>query len=363
MSNEEKAKRKKYIQTRNKWIKFQLIIIPVVLLLCVISFITYSEKNKEYYINYQESCNIDYRVYLKDNDFYDEDYLEKDKSYVAETIDFIQAEFKYELELETSNIDYAYEYKIEAVVEIVDKNSDAIIYNPSYTLVEGKDTIADSDKSLELTKLIEVNYDKYNVIATNFNEVYKLPSVENTLKIVFSINVLSECSNFVNDNNNQCIAVINVPLTEKTVNIKTTTNTDAFESKILACYKSDDYKVFFNLGLAASILEVVLIIVLLVYIYATRNHDINYGIKIKRIIASYKSFIQKICNDFDSTDYQIVKVGSINELLEIRDIILSPILMYENDDKTCSKFMIPTSTKLLYLFEIKVDDYDLIYGK
>ena len=32
--------------------------------------------------------------------------------------------------------------------------------------------------------------------------------------------------------------------------------------------------------------------------------------------------------------------------------------MYENEDKTCAKFMIPTDSKLLYLFEIKVDGYE-----
>ena len=45
-------------------------------------------------------------------------------------------------------------------------------------------------------------------------------------------------------------------------------------------------------------------------------------------------------------------------MLEIRDTIQAPILMYENDDKTCAKFMIPTDSKLLYLYEIKIDGYE-----
>lgn len=36
--------------------------------------------------------------------------------------------------------------------------------------------------------------------------------------------------------------------------------------------------------------------------------------------------------------------------------------MEENADKTLTKFFIPTSTKILYVHEIKVDDYDKIYG-
>jgi hypothetical protein len=36
--------------------------------------------------------------------------------------------------------------------------------------------------------------------------------------------------------------------------------------------------------------------------------------------------------------------------------------MNENEDKTRTLFFIPTNTKLLYVFEIKVDDYDEIYN-
>jgi hypothetical protein len=36
--------------------------------------------------------------------------------------------------------------------------------------------------------------------------------------------------------------------------------------------------------------------------------------------------------------------------------------MWENKDETMTQFLIPTATKLLYIFEIKVENYDMIYG-
>jgi hypothetical protein len=51
------------------------------------------------------------------------------------------------------------------------------------------------------------------------------------------------------------------------------------------------------------------------------------------------------------------------DMLELRDTLQSPILMNENEDKTCTRFIIPTNTKILYVYEIKVDDYDEIYGE
>ena len=51
------------------------------------------------------------------------------------------------------------------------------------------------------------------------------------------------------------------------------------------------------------------------------------------------------------------------EMLGIRDTIQSPILMTENRDETMTRFLIPTNTDILYVHEIKVDNYDEIYGE
>ena len=67
--------------------------------------------------------------------------------------------------------------------------------------------------------------------------------------------------------------------------------------------------------------------------------------------------------EFDYDGYQLVPIKTFNEMLGIRDTIQSPILMSENRDETMTRFLIPTNTKILYIFEIKVDNYDEIYGK
>ena len=51
-------------------------------------------------INYTEKETIDYKVYLKENDFYTEKYLGKDKAYIASLIDYIDLEY-FKLKLKT----------------------------------------------------------------------------------------------------------------------------------------------------------------------------------------------------------------------------------------------------------------------
>ena len=50
-------------------------------------------------------------------------------------------------------------------------------------------------------------------------------------------------------------------------------------------------------------------------------------------------------------------------MLVLRDTYQLPILMLENADKTSTKFMIPTNSGLLYVHEVRVENYDQIYNK
>jgi hypothetical protein len=65
---------------------------------------TYNIKNTEQYVTFNETSNIDYKVYLKDNKFFEDSYLEANKQYIASLIDYISAKFNYKLNLSENNI-------------------------------------------------------------------------------------------------------------------------------------------------------------------------------------------------------------------------------------------------------------------
>ena len=67
------------------------------------SFAILGEQN----ITYQENSNLDYKVYLKKNDFYENEYLDKNMVYVASLIDKIAVKFDYIFKIDKkSNIDF-----------------------------------------------------------------------------------------------------------------------------------------------------------------------------------------------------------------------------------------------------------------
>jgi len=363
MSEEERKLRQNYRTVRKRRIVFQIVLLVSVIVLALASSVLAMILNKTYYVSYTEKSSVDYGVHLKNNDFYDESFLGKDYAYIASLIDTVEASFNYKVDMQSEeDINFNYTYRIDSVVQIKEKFSSKVLYAPVYNeFAETTETV--SGKGIEISKTAFLDYEKYNKVAKSFIDAYNLSNVDATLMLRMHVDVKGTSDAFHdNENSNSYIASISIPLTLDTVEIKITSAAPAEEVKILS-YTTENIADFFRtVAIGAALLAVLLAAVLWAYAYLSRNIDVTYDIKVAKLVRSYKSFIQKIRNRFDMRSYQVLVIDTFNEMLEIRDTIQSPILMEENEDKTCTRFFIPTSTKLLYLFEIKVDDYDEIYS-
>jgi hypothetical protein len=341
------------------------LVIAIVTIIAVLFAMTYYNTSKNYYINYTENGNVDYKVYYhEDENFVGEDAIRgPGDSYIAENINKIVADFEYELHMEEA-VNYSYSYKVNARLEVYDRSTGKVIYHPTYELVPEKVVdIAGAKQSLEITESAEIDYAVYNNAAHSFINKYRLDNVRAMVVIEMEIEVLSNCESFEAENTrNSYVVSLNVPLNTAKVNVNMTSTVPAAETKILACTQNANKVLFLVLTIIAFVIDALLIAFLVAFIFLTRNTDINYSIKVGRIVSNYKSYIQQIVNPFNDEGYQILMVNEFVEMLEIRDTLQSPILMNENEDKTCTRFIIPTNTKVLYVYEVKVDDYDEIYA-
>jgi len=357
MSESEQRKRGLYRKNREKWIFVQSVIIVVVAVAVLISSLVSYQLNQKYYIEYTERGNIDYDVYLKDNDFYDSPYLDKDQSYVASLIDKIIANFSYQIDMDADDVNYRYSYSINARLEIIDDTSGVAIFNPEYELVNVPNRSQSSTNRLSISEIVVLNYDDYNELANRFLDTYSLTHTTSNIVLTLNVDVLSDCNAFSGSSVDTYSSELRIPLTTKTVNIKMMSSVPDAEAKMIACTRGAGSEAFKTTAIVLGLVDVMLILLLAAFIYLTRTADITYTSRVKRIVSQYKSYIQKIKNLFETRGYQVILVDTFDEMLEIRDTIQAPILMYENDEKTCTKFMIPTDSKLLYLFEIKVEGY------
>ena len=336
-----------------------MLIVAVLIAACAF---TYYQLDKTYYIDYTEKSDVDYKVQLSPNEFYDEEWLPEGQAYVASLISNVLAEFKYELNMDASDVDYQYVYSVDAILEIIDDRTGVALFNPEYELRPEKKLTQNSNNKLVIDETVTVNYVQYNELATKFINTYGLTNVTSNLLVKMNVGVTGSSDSFENDSENSHTVALRMPLTTKTIGIEMTSSVPAGESKVLACKTAVNRDIFKVAGLSLGGAELLLAMLFVAFVYITRNHDVNYTIKVNKLLSGYRSFIQEITNGFDTRGYQVLTVKTFTEMLGIRDTIQSPILMSENTDQTRTQFFIPTNTKILYLYEIKVENYDELYG-
>ena len=357
MSEKEKKKRALYRKNREKWIFVCSVVIAVLTVAVLISSIVAVRLQSKYYIGYRESGSIDYTVFLKENEFYEKDYLDKNQSYVASLIDNIIADFRYEIDMDTDDVNYRYSYTINSKLEIMDKNAKTAIFDPEYELVSVKNKSQSSSDKLRINEIVVINYDEYNDLANRFIETYELTNTTSNIIVTMEVDVLSDCDAFSGSAVDTYRSELRIPLTTKTVNVEMTSAVPDAELNMIACTRGIGSEAFKTTAIVLGVIDAMVIALLFAFIYLTRTPDITYAARLKKIVSQYKSYIQKINNLFEIHAYQLVMVDTFEEMLEIRDTIQAPVLMYENEDKTCTKFMIPTDSKLLYVYQLEVEGY------
>lgn len=363
MSEAERKKRQVYKENRKKWIMIQIIAILLISVIAIGAFAVYNRMNREYYIQYTEKGNATYDVYLRENGFFEDESVGADQAYVAALIKNIKASFAYDLLMDAEEVSFDYAYSVSANMVITDKSSGKPLYSTSDALVEKTEGAIESDNRVMIREDVEIDFTKYNTLATSFINIYGTKNTSATLMVTLDVSVLSRCDEFASSEDNSYFVALNIPLTANTVDIQTSSSVAEDESKVLACKDAGSLDALKIVGIVFAALAVLLVGALIFFVYATRNEDINYMIKVKRLVNAYRSFIQQMDGAFDVDGYQVLQIKTFNEMLGIRDTIQSPILMCENADQTKTQFFIPTATNLLYLYEIKVDNYDAIYAK
>lgn len=353
MSELEKQQRSQYQQKRNKYIFIQRIILVALTVCLLISSLLYVKFNKDTYVYYAEEGNAIHKAYLLENDFYKETYLNGSHAYVSSLVEKMTGDFSYNLAFATDTVDFKYNYRIDAQLEILDVDSKAPVYNPTYEILPLV-TESSTGNSLSIRKLVEIDFRKYDDIARSYLEEYSLKDTSSTLIVRMYVNVVGESESFASDRSGEYVTELRIPLNKTVFKPTVTTTIPAGEQKILAIDES--YKtVFLTLAIVFGVLDVAAVCYLVFFIISTRDKHIDYRRRVDRVLKNYRSYIQKTTTELDLGGYKILYFQNISELLDIRDTLQKPILAHENEDQTCARFFILTDSDIAYMYEIKVE--------
>lgn len=206
---------------------------------------------------------------------------------------------------------------------------------------------------MEIDEKFTIDYNEYNRKISKFITVYNLSNTNSTLSVNMYLHVINKYDGS-QVNKDEKVMTLNVPLTTKTVDVSIATNVVKGEGKMLI-QESQYGDLTYVLITGVSILTIGIIILLMFikYVLETRSAETMYEQELRKILFNYKSNIQKISSEENLQGYKILKIGTFNEILEMRDTIQAPILMYvENEERT--KFMIINNDVLfVYVLGVK----------
>ena len=342
---------------RNTVLTFICVII-VVFFLAVSLLMVYAKNSKAQYVRYDEKGSIDYKVQYKDNEYFDENYLDSNRQYIASLIDNINANFNYKIAFEESNVEYKYSYRVEANVVVQEKDTHNLFYDKTEVLVKETEKMTSMDE-VNISENLVIDYNKYNEKIKRFVNVYDLETAESTLNINMYVNVVGSCEDFSDNQEKERVISLSIPLTEDTIAIDFVDDIVNSDNNVMKCDSSSfGNTIVLFLAIIFTVTGIGLIIAVVRYEIKTRTAETIYEKELKKILNNYGSNIQMIGSEFDFTDYQLLKIENFNDILEISDKLRQPILMKENKERNGAYFVIPSTTKLLYVYRMKVSDIE-----
>lgn len=327
------------------WVKIVFVVI-LLSILFVGSYIILKEttlrKEKAVY-NYKTNRNIDYKVYLLPNTFYENEYLGMDRLYPADLINYIDIDFNYNY-AGSQIFDMKYSYSIVGtIVGNYEKTEDGNteIWTKKYNILDKK-TNEVHGTELSINQNLKVNYQDYSKVVNQFKSQFHLP-----IDAHLSIKLLINYEGYVDDikiNGNDEIEV-KIPLSESTLSISPN---NVRESKGVKTLEVPSNKLNIAIGVCIIVLDFVIFIMSFKHVFISRKSLYN---KVKdRIIKDYADILAESESMPNISNLEIVDITNFDDMIDIEEGYKCPILYYElNANKECWFIMIYNNYAYRYI--------------
>lgn len=319
---------------KNNHIKRQLILILFFLLLLFLGIVClligYNNK-KVVSLKYRENNNIDYKVYLKDNEYFDSDYIDKGKTYITSLIDHIHIDYKYNIDYD-QEVKANYKYKVVAQIEAnKTENSPGNYWTKQYDVTKYHNDSVENISNYSINQSVDIDYNKYNEILKGFKNSVGLANSEGILKVILLIE--SEVDGEKISSPIDSKLILKMPLSQ--LAIEATIDSDVNNRvKDISKTVKDNNPIYLILTLVGILSLLVALLVLWILLRNRHIYKLNnkYEVELKRITNTYDSIIVNVEELPDMTDYNMIKVESFEELIDAHSEVRMPINYYQTKD-------------------------------
>ena len=290
-------------------------------------------------LKYSEDNSINYKVFLKQNNYFDTEYLGENRTYITSIIDYIHINYIYNLNY-SEEVSGDYSYRIDAFIFANKSGGEGYYWSKRFNLVEPKTLSLNNTKNLFIKESVDIDYNKYNKILEEFKKDYSL-GTDGLLKIQLVVE-----SNTTGEKYTENIKVpsslnLSVPLLEKAVEVSIEKDAVSVDKELtMVDPVARNIKIIcFFLGIFIILLTIALIIKIVINRMINRQNHL-YASTLKKYVESHDSIIANVENLPDITDLNTVRVSSFEELIDVYNEVRMPINFYENKEHTRATFRI-----------------------
>ena len=308
-------------------------------------------------LRYYQTSNLDYKVNLKDNDYYEEKQLGKDMSYIASLIDSIDVDFNYNFKV-SEKINYKYSYYINAETVVRNVDSKNVIFSRKDNIIPEKTIALNDNDSFNINEKVNIDYGLYNTKVKSFKSEYALDATSDLIVTLY-VKVMDEEGNTLKTLKADNKMNIIIPLTEQTIDIEMDyqeiNNSDVF---IVHTDVSIGNKILFAIGVVICIFFIISLVGLIKFISKLSRKKTPYNKLLSKILREYDRIIVESKKNILIDDNQdIIDVKSFNELLDARDNLEKPIVFHEIHKNEKSIFIVKNSYEV-YRYVLKAVDLE-----
>lgn len=311
---------------------------------------------------YNTKSNTDYKVYLKENDFFEKEYLEKDNVYISSLIDYIDILFTYDLQFDNLSSGL-YKYYIMGTIVAGSTDSASEYWAKEYILSEPETIDYVELKNINVTKNVKLDYQKYNELLKEFKKEYGLV-INGSFKVKLIIESENDLKEYGEKVPVSSMVQLDIPLTQQTIEVKIdTSNNDVTKtvSKKVDVGNARN-KIFLVIGIVSTILNFALLVVLFRRIMTLFTHKSEYEKELKRILATYSGIIVEAMEMPDISEIRMICLNNFEDLLDAHNEVRMPINYIPDETGYKADFII-IHANMGWIYTLKDVEYDNIKKK
>jgi hypothetical protein len=313
-----------------------------------IIYYVFTPKTSKNLLQVNEDNNLTYLVYQKDNPFIDKPYLGPDQNYLWTYTDYLNVRNVYTADF-NRKIEVSYNYLVTATVVARYNKTAGDIENPEIMKKKyliNSETATETTDNLTIKDNFDLRFKDYRALINSFIASVKLP-ITGEVNIDFTVDLIGK------EFKSSFLRSMKIPITTEFYNV-TVTGEENKKQTLNAAKKVDLWLQITLISL--DLLAYVIFFILVRRIFSKKS---VYRQSINDYLNRYGDLFIYSESTVDLNKYEILRVDSLKELVQIAERLFLPIIYH--DTENYATFFI-TNHNIAYtidLFESNISEVSL----